>query len=407
MEHRYKQQHPDDPHLPVSIIMKEKEIKALLEKYTNGTATPEEKRLAETFFESYRQEAETEGYTTLSGDPETLKRELLQGIYNKRKPARQLVWQTTAWRIAASVLLVMAVGYAAYQWPFNASSTHEVAVNNIVPGGDKAILLLADGTQVELNDESAAIPQQGVAQVVNTSGTLSYLPDLSAEELSKAETLYNTISTPRGGQYRVTLSDGSHVWLNASSSLKYPAAFTGNERIVELTGEAYFEVAKHEAKPFRVITDNLNVEVLGTHFNVMAYNEEGTAKATLIEGSVRVTAQQETQLLTPGQQANRSGKGKLTVIEDRNAVAEAIAWKSGMFRFEDASVTTIMRQVARWYAVDIRYEEDLGDLYFSAAVSRQGDVTELLRTMELTGAVWFEINERQITVKRGKKPGIQ
>jgi ferric-dicitrate binding protein FerR (iron transport regulator) len=260
-------------------------------------------------------------------------------------------------------------------------------------------LELSDGSIVELESQAQSpIPRQGSVHVTKTDGQLTY-----SEQEQSTKMVYNKIVTPRGGQYQVTLADGTKVWLNASSSLRYPVAFAADERKVELTGEGYFEVAPNPLKPFRVSVHDMQVQVVGTHFNIMSYPEEGAMLTTLLEGEVIVTSPSRGQAkLLPNEQAQLSPGGNMTVIRDVD-VDQTVAWKNGHFVFDDTGIETIMRQVSRWYNVDIIYEGDLKDLSFVADVSRQSNVTEILRSMELTGAVSFEIRENTIVVKPGKR----
>ena len=268
----------------------------------------------------------------------------------------------------------------------------------IPPGGNKAILTLADGSHIILGDAQNGIlaKQANIDIRKATGGKIIYN---TANLLSaNAPALYNTITTPRGGQYQVTLSDGSKVWLNAASSLKFPAAFSNNERVVELTGEAYFEVAKltgptvagHEGSriPFKVITSNQTVEVLGTHFNINAYADEATINTTLLEGSVKVVQLKtnNSQLLKPGQQARVGAKFQVLDVD----ATQAIAWKNGYFIFSHEDITSIMRQVSRWYDVNIQYEDNVTQEGFIGTISKFKDVAQVLDMLQLTGAVHFK-----------------
>ena len=206
---------------------------------------------------------------------------------------------------------------------------------------------------------------------------------------------YNTLTTPRGGQYHLTLSDGTSVWLNAASSIKYPIAFTGNERRVEITGEVYFEVEHNAAKPFRVICNGQTVEDLGTHFNINAYNDENAVKTTLLEGSVNVSAAGKNKMLKPGEQAQLQ-HGNIRIADvDVNKVA---AWKNGLFQFNDDNIRDIMRQLGRWYDVDIKYEGNLPDWEFSGAIPRNANLSQVLDILSFV-KVHFRIDGKTIVVK--------
>jgi ferric-dicitrate binding protein FerR (iron transport regulator) len=211
------------------------------------------------------------------------------------------------------------------------------------------------------------------------------------------EVLYNTVSTPRGGQYQLTLSDGSKVWLNASSSLRFPTAFPGTERRVEITGEAYFEVAGNESKPFVVdIAGKGEVEVLGTQFNINAYEDEPAIKTTLLEGKVKVSESNGSQssVLKPGQQAQLANGIR---VMDNVDMEEIMAWKTGWFYFDRQELPAIMRQVSRWYDVDVRYEGRISKKSFSGIVGRDNDIKDVLKIMENAG-IRFRIEGSSITV---------
>lgn len=377
----------------------------LLHKYANGTASRQEQTQVELFFKIYEEEAKAVGYGNLEGNIETLKLEIMHGVLEKHAASkRRVISLSMVWRVAASVLLLIVAGYFAFQWQFQ-NDSELMAIKDLSPGHEKATLELANGVQILLDTaHNGTIPQQGNTQVSYDGGHLAYLANGTADSL-----LYNTISTARGGRYNVTLADGTRVWLNAESSLNYPTAFAANVRDVVLTGEAYFEVAKDKQKPFRVLVDEMTVEVLGTHFNINAYEEEGEVRTSLVEGSVRVTSAVEEQLLTPGQQARLVEDGRISLAEGGEVISQALAWKDGMFRFEEADIYSIMRQVGRWYDADIQYEGDMQELYFAIDISRRDNVSTLLSSMELTELVHFEILEdkkqnRIILVKEGRRP---
>ncbi len=278
--------------------------------------------------------------------------------------------------------------------------------NDVAPGGNKAVLTLADGSTIILDSaQNGALAQQGNTKVLKlNNGQLAY--NLAGHKEPATTVLYNTISTPKGGQYLVVLPDGSKVWLNASSSLRFPTAFVGNERSVEITGEAYFEVASlkipHETTkkmPFIVEVNGVKVEVLGTHFNIMAYGDEGKIKTTLLEGSVNVRRGKANGLLRPGQEAelsyNQTNNDKLLI---RNAdLEETVAWKNGRFLFNNAEMRTIMRQVMRWYDVDVIYEGSIPERFFTANISRNTNLSELLKVFELS-KIHFKIDGRKLIV---------
>ena len=273
---------------------------------------------------------------------------------------------------AAAVLLVGA--FALYNLAGKNNSKKQEIVKtttekqDIAPGGNKAVLTLADGSQIILDSATNGnISNQGNAQVIKLDGQIAYNGSNSPSG-DGSEVIYNTISTPRGGQFQLILSDGSKVWLNAASSLRYPATFSGKERKVELTGEGYFEVSKNPSMPFKVkintpLEERGEVEVLGTHFNINSYADEATINTTLLEGKVKITPvtnsqlnTQNSQILSPGQQAQISTGIKVINIVDTEPI---IAWKTGFFHFVRANVNTIMRQIGRWYDMDVQFEGDI------------------------------------------------
>ncbi len=229
--------------------------------------------------------------------------------------------------------------------------------NDIAPGSNKAILTLANGKQIILDSaHKGTIALQGNANIIKTdSGSLTYSPEPGE---GPSATVYNMLTTPRGGQYQLTLPDGSQVWLNAASSIRYPTAFTGKERRVEITGEAYFEVVHNSRMPFRVKAGNELVEDLGTSFNVNAYSDEPAQTTTLVAGSVKIG----NLILKPGEQAAFNTEGKTDLISNAN-IEDILAWKNGRFRFSSVSIETIMRQAARWYDMQVEYKGKINETF--------------------------------------------
>ena len=265
--------------------------------------------------------------------------------------------------------------------------------NDVLPGGDKATLTLADGSTIVLDDaQNGTLAQQGNSKIIKLGGKLSYDPT----NKNSGEIVYNTVSTPKGGQYQLELPDGSQVWLNATSSIHFPTSFIGTERRIGITGEAYFEIAKDPNMPFIVTVNNAEVQVLGTHFNVNSYNDEDNVKTTLLEGSVRFVNDGNISILKPGQQAQLTNEGTTKVVSNVD-VDEVIAWKNGMFDFENAGIETVMRQLSRWYDVEIEYKGKTDDL-FIAEMRRNIKLSDALKALELTGKVKFDIQGKKIIV---------
>lgn len=264
--------------------------------------------------------------------------------------------------------------------------------NDVPPGGDKAVLTLADGSTIVLDSmPNGQIAMQGNSTVTRSGGQISY-----ANQGNSAGVVYNIMTTPRGGQYRLVLADGTVAWLNSASSLRFPTSFAGGQREVELTGEGYFEVAPDKSKPFKVHTGDQTVNVLGTDFNIMAYPEESAIRTTLVSGSIRVEQGKLSALLSPGKQAVLSSGKFQTQAAD---LETTLAWKNGRFEFEDTDIKTIMRQLERWYAIKVAYQGDVSSIVLSGSVSRRKTVVALLDILAETGRFHFSIEGDLITIR--------
>jgi ferric-dicitrate binding protein FerR (iron transport regulator) len=269
---------------------------------------------------------------------------------------------------------------------------------NIVPGSNQAVLTLANGQQIILNNaQNGVLSKQGNIQVIKLdSGKLAYTTTSNDKPSPANEVTYNIISTPRGGQYQITLPDETKVWLNAESSLRFPTSFTDKERNVQLTGEAYFEVAQNKDKPFVVKANQTETRVLGTHFNIMAYGDENAVRTTLLEGSVQMGQGMQSSLLHPGEEGVfdiRGGDIRTRAVNTR----AAIAWKEGYYYFDRTPVQSVMRQIARWYNVDIVYQGAIPRDEIVGKIPRTAYVSEVLHIMELIG-IRFKIEDRKIIV---------
>ncbi len=294
-------------------------------------------------------------------------------------------------KLAAAAVIILMLGTGVFVWLTNRSKTDlakkdilSAAVHeDVMPGRNQAILKLGDGSTIVLDSAGNGIlAQQGNTKVLKAAnGQLEYV----SAGVTQEPVLYNTITTPRGGQYQLVLPDGSKVWLNAASSLRFPARFSGAERTVELDGEGYFEVAKNEKMPFSVkLHDNTSVRVLGTHFNVMAYGDENAIKTTLLEGSVKVTKGENSQTLKPGQQAVLdNNSSKLQVVENAD-MDEAVAWKNGYFLFGKIDAQA-MRQISRWYDVDLVYEGSLKEKGYTGRINRNVKLSNVANALEIIG----------------------
>lgn len=307
--------------------------------------------------------------------------------------------------VAASVTMI--VGTAAW-WvmahrPSPASPvTPAVVASDVRPGSNRAVLTLADGRQIALDSAGNGVlaAQQSATVSKLAAGQLAYKNAATASVLPPA---YNVLSTPRAGQFSLTLADGTRVWLNNASTLRYPVAFTGQERSVELTGEAYFEVAKDAARPFKVIVhrgtgdEGGAIEVLGTSFNVMAYADEPAERTTLVDGSIRFSPRTGAGvLLRPAEQSVIDDKGTLSILKHVN-ISEVSAWKNGYFHFDHAGLEATMRQLARWYDIDVRYEGVLPPQEFMGRIPRNLSLSAVLKGLE-SDQIHFKLEGRVLTV---------
>ena len=341
----------------------------------------------------------------------------LQAILGAETPAipvpRVHFLHRNRWWAAAAIILLLGTG--AYLF-LNRSRSREAELvqvkpeinlkKDVAPGGNKAKLTLSDGSIIILDSAAnGTLAQQGNARVVKLDdGQLLYnqtTPNAGNPlTIDHSPLTYNTLSTPRGGQYQLVLPDGSKVWLNAASSIRYPTAFAGNERRVEVTGEVYFEVAKDAQKPFRVNFSSVGkqgtIEVLGTHFNVNAYDDEDVMKMTLLEGKVKASiVNGQWSILRPGQQAVIDDS-RLT-IHDNADVEEVMAWKNGAFQFGGADIQTVMRQISRWYDVEVEYKGNIS-LHFAGTMSRNVNISQVLEMLEKAGGLKTAVTGRKITV---------
>ncbi|HLZ89634.1 MAG TPA: FecR domain-containing protein [Puia sp.] len=325
------------------------------------------------------------------------------------------------WQIAAAAILLLTASMLPFLLARKTRRENAVALQkpapappprtDILPGSNKAILTLANGSTITLDSaHNGNLTQQGNTLVVKSAGgSLRYNllskdqgKDQSNQQRSNA-VAYNVLSTPRGGQYQLVLPDGSRVWLNAASSIRYPTAFAGANREVEVTGEAYFEIAKNAAMPFRVLTvnhlgdtDPMAVDVLGTDFNVNAYADESVARTTLVEGMVRVSKGNSKTLLQPGQQSELQKNGAITRVADAD-VEKAVAWRNGIFEFGDEELPVIMRQISRWYDVDVVYQGPVPTDRFTGRVTRNTSLSGVLKILKLSD-VQFTVADNKIIV---------
>ncbi len=301
------------------------------------------------------------------------------------------------WLAAASVIIVLGVFYV-YKYTNSKSGSVEDIVTAdttlLKPGGNRATLTLGDGKVIDLTYAKTGVIENASGTHVNKAadGELVYVSDGSVGNTAT----FHTLSTPAGGQYQVTLPDGTKVWLNAATTIKYPPAFGGNERKVIITGEAYFEVAKNERQPFRVLmADSTSVVVTGTHFNIKAYQNENEQQVTLLEGGVTVSNSNNVTKLEPGTQALIKNK---VITKDKILISDEITgWKDGLFVFHDAPIESIMMQIERWYDAKIIYKANIKQL-FNATILRKEPLDKVLKLLELNGYVHFKTENNTIYV---------
>jgi transmembrane sensor len=298
--------------------------------------------------------------------------------------------------IAAAVVFILLLGGTAW---FFINHTHKGQVpvaqaatpkRDVAPGHNGAILTLSNGKKILLDSAGNGVlaSNSGVA-VIKKDGAIAY-------QGKTGEMVYNMVATPKGRQWQLTLSDGTRVWLNAGSSLRYPVSFPGKERLVEMTGEVYFEVAQNANAPFIVQTPKQSIQVLGTHFNVNAYGDEPIFRTTLLEGSVQVMNSHKKVVIKPGQQADNNYTTGALAVKDAN-VDDAIAWINGRFKFDNSDLKTVMRQIARWYDVEVEYRGNIPNSQFGGGTYRNNNLSEVLQVLELSG-VHFKLEERKIIV---------
>jgi ferric-dicitrate binding protein FerR (iron transport regulator) len=385
-------------------------------QYLAGHATDEEIKLVNDWYYSFSNEE-----VELNVDEDQLRdkirdriqQRLQQTIHaDKTRSSRSFYSNRMKWLAAAVVLfMVFTAGYLLVT--IKGKDIQQVEIKKveelskpIVPGGDKAVLTLADGSQIVLDSAQAGmLTQQGGTRIIKlNNGRVAYNINHEEHNVNSAPA-YNTITTPRGGQYNIVLSDGTEVWLNSASTLRFPAVFTAASREVFLTGEGYFEV-KHQLlgngnkKPFIVQVNqgsrnSVQVTVLGTKFNIMGYGDEETIKTTLVEGSVQATGNSDKVLIKPGQQAGLNNNDNHFKVSNPD-LREVLAWKNGEFRFKETNIRDIMRQLARWYDVDLEFRGDVNDITLSGVMPKKENIRQLLEVLETTGRVHFEINGNKV-----------
>ncbi|MCX2485783.1 FecR family protein [Pedobacter sp. MR2016-24] len=383
------------------------QMKELARKWQEGTINEAEKELFNQWYHSF-DDTPIEAITT--ENPAQLKTRLYNNIIQREEIPLPRTWFSKnisyIYAAAAMTLIFSIAGYSFYSRN-NVQQKEQaarLAKNTILPGSNKAVLTLADGSDVILDQTSNGIlgSQGNVSIKKSIDGKVSYEAAQNNTYTGNA-IAYNKIATPRGGQYQVDLADGTKVWLNAASTLKFPVTFSKAQRVVELTGEAYFEVNPEPVAgnrkvriPFLVKTRNQVVEVLGTHFNVNAYDDEPDIKTTLLKGSVRVvqSAARQSVLLKPGQQSAVAGN---IAVADVDA-SQAIEWQKGYFLFDNETVESMMRKISRWYNIEVEFKGNIRYRKFAGKISKFGNIVQILQVMEKTQVIHFEIEGRRVIV---------
>lgn len=408
------------------------QIKNLLDSYIAGSATQQEQQLVEQWLEENDQQ-NTEWQLMNNKDKAAWLLQLYRDIDNSITPKdagwqdddtidSSLAWYKKFWLpVAAALIVSIGAGIYYFLLPQQERATPVSVIapqlqNDALPGTNKAILMLDNGKTILLDDsQDGVLVKQGGTAVSKQGENLMYKGKGNNDK--DAPVVFNTLTTPRGGQYKLVLADGSKVWLNASSSIRYPVSFTGNERKVEITGEVYFEISQLSVDglkgkatkriPFIVKVNMLGregaeVEVLGTHFNINAYDDEDAISTTLLEGSIKISPPRpnekslEAVIITPGQQARLNKNGLLQLVKEVN-IEETVAWKNGLFMMDGVAIPAVLRQLARWYDVDIVYGNGIPEGRITGDIPRDMNLSEVLKVMELSG-VHFKIDNKKIIV---------
>ncbi|WP_040540547.1 FecR family protein [Pedobacter arcticus] len=390
--------------------MTEEKFKSLLNNYLEGTASEQDQQRLINFYDDIQKD-KLSWITSEMGEQEQVRQALLNKINDRLDCKSKKLKNKNRWQlsIAASLILLLSIGSYTYLKLHQKEIAYHQKSNEIKPGCNKAILTLANGKKISLDDSHSGkiVEEAGVLITKTGEGKLVYNVVTSKALPADVAITYNTISTPKGGQYQIDLPDGTKVWLNAASSLKYPIQFKTNERIVELSGEGYFEVAKDKSRPFKVITAMQQVEVLGTHFNINSYSDEPSVKTTLLEGKVSVfplytnkkKGNPDTQhaILKPNQQSVMIDQQIKVLAIDAQTV---IDWRNGEFIFNDEPIKTAMRKLARWYDVDVVYEGNFDDIYFGGSFSKFVNLNESVKILESTNKLRCKIIGRRVYMKR-------
>jgi transmembrane sensor len=396
--------------------MTPEKFKSLLTSYDAGTLTDKEKRELSDLLHDPQYRGQLEGLFTENfadpdfkdiADPESLEL-MYQHIQLRKQPAtiRRMFPYRFRWAAAAAAILVLATGAYFFFSPSPKQAivhTEDTLKNDVAaPAYTKAVLLLADGKEIVLDNATNGqlAVQENISIIKPGDGQLIYSANQSLRAGGSRN--MNTLTVPRGSRpLQLTLTDGTKIWLNTAASITYPAAFSGNQRKVQITGEAYFEVAKDATRKFYVSANGIETEVLGTHFNINAYEDETNVKITLLEGSINVSAPGNLQRLAPGQQAQWENKGTIKVLNDVDT-DEVMAWKEGVFDFNGTDMRSVMRQLARWYNVEVEYQGKITESHFSGIINRSNNISQVLKMLQSTGGIGFRVETGSSSGRAGK-----
>jgi ferric-dicitrate binding protein FerR (iron transport regulator) len=381
-----------------------KRLSHLIKKYLEGTASPHERAFVEKYYTHFDHEEAPSEYLTEQEKTEIETRlldKIHTGIYT-RKPSRILRMSSKTKYWAAAVALLISVGaflYVTRIMPARTASDSLALVQDVMPGKNGAILQLAGGTTILLDTiQNGSLSHYGHAAVVKDDSVLTFTGSTANNPGTE-----NLLTTPRGRQQQLILPDGSKVWLNAGSSIRFPSAFSKGKRLVKVSGEVYFEIAHDKNRPFLVEVDRQGdvpngprIEVLGTSFNINAYHDENAIKTTLLEGSVKIVQGSSTELLHPGQQAAIT-PGSETIQVATVDINEAVAWKNGYFQFDGDDIAGIMRKISRWYDIQVAFEQAPESRHYSGKISRNNSLSQVLKVLEISG-VHFKTEDHKIIV---------
>lgn len=377
-----------------------KHIKLLFERYLNNHASREETAELFQYFQDTNNkevlEQMIENQLESRDKEELIDKMTLDRVFGKidLDTEPQNITSHTWYKItgvAATIILIISISYLF----LNRSTYNDHSATIIEPGRDKATLVLSSGKTIVLEDvaNGKLTEELGTTIEKTENGGINY----TVEGNTDVRVAMNLLNVPKGGQFQITLSDGTKVWLNSNSSLKYPSAFSASERRVELTGEAYFEVSKNKQKPFIVETSLQKVEVLGTKFNINAYDDESSTQTSLAEGSVRVSCNNNTALLRPGQQSTLTDQN--IAVRSIN-MDQVLDWKNGDFNFSNNNLKEIMRKISRWYNIDVIFEGPISQETYVAQISRKKRLNDVLRALQLSGSIKYSIRNNKLYISQ-------